>query len=76
MTLLEETPQQRGERYLRQATELARLAAQSSDAAISAAYLDMARVWVKLADELSRTHPANDDVSAAADRRDGEARSR
>lgn len=51
---------------MRQATELARLAAKSSDREIAATYLEMARVWLKLASEM-RPAPANDDAEAADD---------
>lgn len=43
-----------------QATELARLAVKSNDQEIAETYLEMARVWLKLAEEV-RLDPANDD---------------
>lgn len=45
---------------MRQATELARLAVKSNDEVIAATYLEMARVWLKLAQEV-RLSPVNDD---------------
>jgi hypothetical protein len=67
VTLIEESPQQRAERYMRQATELARLAAKSNDTDIASTYLEMARVWLKLAEDLKLTAPANDDTDDEAD---------
>jgi hypothetical protein len=54
---------------MRQATELSKLAAKSGDPVIAATYLEMARVWVKLADDLQRAEAANDegDDGQAAD---------
>jgi hypothetical protein len=67
-----ESPHERAERYMRQATELAKLAAKSGDPVIAGTYLEMARVWVKLADDLKREKPADegDDGQALAARRD------
>jgi hypothetical protein len=63
----DESPQQRAERYMRQATEVARLAARAGDEGIAATYLEMARVWLKLAQEVRLGPTANEDREAAAD---------
>lgn len=57
---------------MRQATELASLASRSGDEVIAATYLDMAKVWLKLAEDLTCVRPANDDT-ADAGAGDGEA---
>jgi hypothetical protein len=67
--LQNESPQERAERYMRQATELAKLAAKSTDRDIAATYLEMARVWLKLADE-GRVAPAVGDRDADTSGRD------
>lgn len=54
---------------MRQATELARLAVKSHDEVIAATYLEMARVWLKLAQEV-RLSPVNDDRRRSDDEDD------
>lgn len=54
---------------MRQATELARLAVKSNDEVIAATYLEMARVWLKLAQEV-RLSPVNDDRRRSDDEDD------
>ena len=48
----EETPQQRRERYLRQAGEADELASHSRDPEIAAAFRSIARSWERLAREV------------------------
>jgi hypothetical protein len=67
LTLRQESPHERAERYMRQATEVARLAARSADQEIAATYLEMARVWLKLAAEVRIGAAANEDLGRADD---------
>jgi hypothetical protein len=52
---------------MRQATEVARLAARAGDKDIAATYLEMARVWLKLAEEVRLGSTANEDHRQASD---------
>jgi hypothetical protein len=65
VTLVEESPHERAERYMRQATEVARLAARAGESDIAATYLEMARVWLKLAQEVRLGPTANEDHERA-----------
>lgn len=52
---------------MRQATEVARLATRAGDKDIAATYLEMARVWLKLAEEVRVGATANEDHRQACD---------
>ena len=56
-----ETNTDRAERYLRMATETAALAQRASDPSIAEAYMHMAEVWMKMAEEAQSRLPANDE---------------
>jgi len=54
MTIEEETPQQRLERYLDRAREATELANRSHDPEIAQAFLAIARSWERLAKEVKK----------------------
>jgi hypothetical protein len=58
--LLEERNCARAERYLRMATETASFAQKADDASVAEAYMHIATVWTRLAEEATAHMPAND----------------
>lgn len=65
-----ETNRDRAERYLKMATETASAAKRSADPAAAEAYMHLAAVWMKMADDLLAPLPANDESNES----DSEAR--
>lgn len=59
--MIDETDQQRMERYLQMATETAAQAQRAGDPAVAEAYMHLAEVWLKLAGEMSGRFPANEE---------------
>jgi len=63
--LSEETDHQRAERYLKMATETAAQAQRCGDAAVAEAYLHLASIWLRMAEELT-PHSAADEAPRPA----------
>jgi len=59
--LVAETNQERAERYLKMATETAAMAQRAPDPSAAEAYMNLATVWAKMADELVRSDGARDE---------------
>ncbi|HSV03907.1 MAG TPA: hypothetical protein VLI41_11960 [Phenylobacterium sp.] len=60
--MVDETDQRRAARYLKMATDTAAQAPRCGDAAIAEAYLHLASIWLRMAEELTQGACADGDV--------------
>jgi len=66
--MTDETPAARAERCLAMAAQLRAQAQRSSDPDVTGGYLELAAIWLQLAEDARSHSPANDVPEARADR--------
>ena len=64
-----ENQSERSERYLKMAADLRREADRAADPKLAASYLELARVWLKLAEEVRPLGASGDDGNRSKDHR-------